>query len=246
MKGTMGLVIAAGLGIVGAICNWLYLDRLAGEQQNVLLAAVKEDHQLNIGDTFTNSDLEPVPIPASRAGNLTERAVFWEARETVVGYHATRVYSGGEIILQQDLETPASRDLADTLPDNQVARTIPIDPRSTVPDLINPGDMVSFEVSRFAGPTPAGNSPPANSTLELIGPFQVLSIGERREPTPIAESVRGGSRGANTITIIVNLVNGQYEPKAVHLLEAIRGSDSVVVVLHSSKLGESREGRGES
>jgi Flp pilus assembly protein CpaB len=246
MKGSMGLAIAAGLGIVGAICNWLYLDRLAGEQQNKLLVAVKNNVQLNIGDTFTNSDLEPVPIPESRAGNLIERAVGWEVHDTVVGERATRVYSGGEIVLEEDLVTPATRDLADTLPDNQVARTVPIDPRSTVPELINPGDMVSFEVSRFAGPTPAGNSQPANSTLELIGPFQVLTIGERREPTPIAESVRGGSRGANTITIIVNLVNGQYEAKAVHLLEAIRGSDSVVVVLHSSRLGESSEGRGGS
>lgn len=239
MKGSMGLTIAAGLGIVGAICNWLYLDRLAGDQEQALLVAVADDVQLNIGDTFTSSDLEPVPIPETRAGSLIERAVRWSEIDSVVGFNATRVYSGGEIILQEDLVTTAIRDLADTLPDNQVARTVPIDPRSTVPELINPGDMVSFEVSRFAGPTPASNSPAAGSTIELIGPFEVLTIGPRRESAAVAESAGGGSRGANTITVIVNLVNGQYEPKAVQLFEAIRGSNSVVVVLHSSRQGES-------
>lgn len=242
MKGSMGLTIAAGLGIVGAICNWLYLNRLAGEQENVLLVAVGNNVQLNIGDSFTESDLEPVPIPASRAGNLIERAVGWSARGTVVGERATRVYSGGEIILEEDLVTSAVRDLSDTLQDNQVARWVPIDSRSVVAEQINPGDLVSFEVPRVSmSPTPAGN-PPLAASMELIGPFRVLALGTRRErPEVAAASGNRGQNSANTITIVVDLVDGALEPKAARLFEAIRlsGSNGVAVQLHSSRTGES-------
>jgi Flp pilus assembly protein CpaB len=246
MKGSMGLAIAAGLGIVGAVCNWLYLQRLAGEQDNVYLVAVRDDVQLNIGDTFEESDLEAVPIPASRAGNLVERAIGWDERDTVVGFHATRPYYGGEIILEEDLVTTAVRDLSDTLQENQVARWVPIDARSVVPEQINPGDMVSFEVPRVSpGPTPAGSGTPpetaASGSTQLIGPFRVLALGNRRERPGVAESSHGTSHNsANTITIVVDLVNGELEPKAAQLFEAIRlsGSNGVGVQLHSSKSSE--------
>jgi Flp pilus assembly protein CpaB len=244
MKGSIGLAIAAGLGIVGAICNWLYLERLAGEQETVQLVALRNDVQLNIGDSFEDSDLEPVPIPESRAGNLIERAVGWRVRDTVVGERATRAYYGGEIILEEDLVTPAIRDLSETLQDNQVARWVPIDGRSVVPDQINPGDMVSFEVPRTSAvPTPAGTTPPivAAGSMQLIGPFRVLALGTRRERPGVAESARTGSRSSsNTITIVVDLINGQLEPKAAQLFEAIRLSENngVAIQLHSSRVGE--------
>src|SRR5262245_53436277 len=102
MKGALGLTIAAGLGIVGAVCNWFYLQQLAGNQETVVLIGLKNGVQLNIGDPFEEGDLEPVPIPLEGSGNLIERAPLWSARSAVVGYGANRVFHGGEILLNSD------------------------------------------------------------------------------------------------------------------------------------------------
>lgn len=249
MKGAMGLTIAAGLGIIGAVCNWLYLQQLAKEQETVQLIAVREGVRLNIGDPFKESDLEPVPIPRIRVGNLLTRAPQWIAKDAVVGIPANRVFEGGEVIIHDDLEAPAVRSLASTLQEDEVARPIPIDARSVVSEHINPGDLVSFEVARGArGPTPAESgdepTPPGagNSATEIIGPFRVLALGTRRESPNVEQAARGrAASNANTITIVVKLVKGQLEPQAARLFEALRlsGNQGVGVLLHSSRAGGS-------
>jgi len=248
MKGALGLTIAAGLGIVGAICNWLYLQQLAAEQDTVSLIAVKPGVQLNVGDSFEESDLEPVPIPRDRAGNLVERAPLWSALSAVQGYSANRVFHGGEILLNDDLEAPAVRNLAETLQDDEVARWVPIDTRGVVAEQINPGDMVSFDVSG-SGPTPAGaigaTAPAAGGGTRIIGPFRVLALGSRREPANIAQSARPRSGSApNTIAIVVKLQNGEYEPRAAKLFAALRsiGTQGVGVQLHSTRIKETTRG----
>lgn len=249
----MGLTIAAGLGIVGAVCNWLYLQQLAREQETVDLIGVRNGAQINIGDTFKESDLEAVPIPRAGAEALLKRAPAWSAREAVIGLPANHVFYGGEIIVNDDLVGPAVRDLAETLQEDEVARWVPIDSRSVVTEQINPGDLVSFEVPRGAvGPTPvtAPDAPgdttlPANPpggwrSAEFIGPFRVLALGPRREPAHVAEAARGrGAANASTITIVVKLIDGKLEPNAARLFEALRlsGSQGVGVMLHSSRRG---------
>lgn len=237
MKGALGLTIAAGLGIVGAICNWLYVQQLAADQETVSLIAVKRAVQLNIGDAFKESDLEPVPIPRDRAGSLIDRAPLWSARSAVLGYGANRVFHGGEILLNSDLEAPATRDLAETLQENEVARWVPIDARSVVTEQINPGDLVSFDLGS-RGPTPAGTDGSATgSNSRIIGPFRVLALGTRREAVDVAKSARPrGSTSASTITIVVKMVDGKYEPKAAELFDALRGigTQGVGVQLHAA------------
>ncbi|MEW4530231.1 MAG: hypothetical protein ACF8PG_10330 [Maioricimonas sp. JB045] len=240
MKGGLGLALATALGIVGAVCNWLYLERLARQQETVSFIAVRSNVQLEVGDAFKDSHLMRVDIPRSGVGNLDRIAPLWSAKEAVIGERANRPFAGGEIILESDLVTPAVQDLADTLQANEVARWVPIDSRSVVPQQINPGDLVSFEVPRTAGPTPAGTSggPASPSTgTELIGPFRVLALGNRREPPNVQEANRRRSTSESTMTIVVRLENGQLEPKAAHLFEALRraGNQGARVQLHSSR-----------
>ncbi len=242
MKGAMGLAIAAGLGIVGAVCNWLYLQQLAREQATVTFIAVATDVQLNIGDQFDDSDLVPVEIPENHVGNLTMRAPQWSAVDAVIGQRANRTFQGGEIILDDDLETPAIIDLASQLQEDEVARWVPIDSRTVVTEQINPGDLVSFEVPVPLGPTPADAPEPilAAGQRQIIGPFRVLALGSRRERPNIDAASNGRSRDqSNTMTIVVKIVNGQLEPVAATLFDAIQraGNQGVTVQLHSSRLG---------
>jgi Flp pilus assembly protein CpaB len=234
MKGAMGLAIAAGLGIVGAVCNWLYLQRLAQEQETVSFIGVKEGVQLNLGDAFDEEDLEAVPLPANRYGNLVNRAPQWSAVEAVIGLPANRAFAGREILLNSDLTGPALKDLSQTLGPDEVALWVPIDSRTVVAEQINPGDTVSFQVGGPAGPTPIGTQ----AGPQIIGPFTVLALGTRRESPNIDQASRSRSgSGTSTMTIRVKFTSGELEPNAARLQEAIRlsGNQGMGVLLHARK-----------
>jgi len=263
MKGLVGVLLAAALGVLGAACNWFYLQRAVQFQDQVTFIGIRPSVQLNVGDLITEEHIERVEIPAVAVGNLNHVAPQWSAKDAVLGHRATRPYMGGEIILEMDLVTPVQQDLAATLNENEVARWVPIDPKSVIPDQINPGDLVSFEV---AAPIPAAAPPAANGggqddsaqppprragpatsgptaagaalPTEIIGPFRVLALGGRRERRNIQEAGRGRSGTENTITILVRLSGNSIEPKAARLFEALRGNRSATVQLHSSKAKE--------
>jgi hypothetical protein len=267
MKGLLGLVLAAALGLLGAACNWLYLQRAVrfGEQQSFI--AIKSTVQLNVGDLIREDHIEKVDIPTNAVGNLNNVAPLWSAKDAVLGHRATRPYMGGEIILEMDLLTPVQQDLAATLQENEVARWVPIDPRSVIPEQINPGDLVSFEVTVTEVPpsTPpklnvapvqpenilgAEGSAPAPERLEpttpsistkteIIGPFRVLALGDRRERRNVAVAARGRGGLENTITVLVRLNGNELEPKAARLFDALRnGGRTAAVQLHSAKAKE--------
>ncbi len=243
MKGAVGLIVAAGLGIAGAICNWFYLEQLARTQEQVLFIAIKDDVELEIGDIIKIEHLIEVPIPNSRVGNLEQIAPLWESRDAVAGYPALRNFNGGELLLDSDLQRPAYQDLAETLQENEVARWVPIDSRSVVAEQINPGDLVSFEVPRIGAgePTPEGTAPapPAGAT-EIVGPFRVLAMGNRREASNIQEANRRRSGSEGTIAIVVELTNGQMSADAQRLFDAMRlaGNQGAQILLHSSRTEE--------
>lgn len=262
MKGLVGVLLAAALGVLGAACNWFYLQRAVQFQDAITLIGIRPAVQLNVGDLITEEHIERIEIPRAAAGNLNHVAPEWSAKDAVLGHRATRPYMGGEIILEMDLITPVQQDLAASLNENEVARWVPIDPKSVIPDQINPGDLVSFEVAAPSLPPAApvsqpgngesggegpGNPPPrrpvaaaaaAAGPAEIIGPFRVLALGGRRERRNIQEAGRGRSGPENTITILVRLSGNSLEPKAAKLFEALRGGRSATVQLHSSKAKE--------
>lgn len=176
MKGIAGILLAAGLGLLGALCNWFYLQRAVQFQDQVSFIAVRQAVQLNVGDLITEEQIERVEIPRVAVGNLIHVAPQWSAKDAVLGHRATRSYMGGEIILDMDLTTPVQQDLASTLNENEVARWVPVDPRSVIPEQINPGDLVSFEVQApssggvIATPAAPPQAPPSNPEDEPAPP----------------------------------------------------------------------------
>jgi hypothetical protein len=179
---------------------------------------------------------------------------LWSAHASVVGLRAIKPYSGGELILRQDLETPSQKNLAELLAEDEVARWVPIDPRAVIPEQINHGDLVSFETPQVVAPvvppanTEAGASPfvpkggtPATPSIiaqrEVIGPFRVLAIGARRDRPNIQQARGRVGAPENTITIAVRLTDGKMETRAVKLFDSVRaaGSQGVYVLLHSAK-----------
>jgi len=248
MKGFTGLLIAAILGLAGAVCNWLYLQRASNTLDRVSFIAIKPDVQLNIGDAIEEDQLLKIDLPGTAAGNLSTVAPQWSAKEAVIGQRANRIFLGGEIILEMDLAAPAQQQLAKTLQENEVAFWVPIDPRSVVAEQINPGDLVSFEVPAAILPMAAlpseadpgatgGPKPSSGAAPEVLGPFRVLAIGARREPINVQQAFRGRQGTETTLTIVAELQKGQLDPLTARLSAALgtRNRQGLIVLLHSAR-----------
>lgn len=239
MRGMQGLAIAAALGIVGAVCNWFYIYQQAANYDKIYFVAVKRGVHLNPGERFKESHLEAFDIPLEGAGSLPEAAVQWRDRGTVIGETAIRAYDGGEIILLEDLKTPSLGRMSDELGAGETLRWVPVDQRMMASDHINPGDMVLF-VLATPGPggragAGAGNGASGLNTTEY-GPFEVLTLGNRRGRKDVLQS-RGGALGNENLIGIRIEEKGESLQESKRLFDALRitGSQGVQVILLSSR-----------
>jgi Flp pilus assembly protein CpaB len=242
MRGLPGIIIAVALGIVGAICNWAYLAQQASRMEKVSFLALDNNAQLNVGDRFQKSHFQKVDIPRDNLGNLNEVAVLYREIDSVVGMAATKAYRGNEILLQQDLLTPGERDLSHLLAENEVARWVPIDSGSFVPERVSPGNLISFIVSGPGTASTQGNSAEpiiTSSSTQIIGPFRILSLGARTGDRDVRRANSNSrARQEHLIGISVKIENGKLEPKADQLFEALatRNNSPLQVLLHSAEM----------
>lgn len=247
----IALAAAAVLGIIGAAVNLLYLREQAGHFEKVEFIGIAQGATIMPGDHFIADKLVPVPVPKAALGELPQFAVLWSERQTVIGMPALKAYTRGELILRSDLRTPPSG-LALTREDER-AIFIPVDTRTFVPSLVTPGDMVSFYITDAPAPTLA--APPdaggdsilaepetvkptpasrATTKSEVIGPFRVLSLGNRLGSAEVHKASGISQLQENVISIAVRFQGEQFEPKADKLLKRLQSSSfrQAGVVLH--------------
>ena len=232
MKGIQGIVIAVALGITGAVCNWLYLSNQARNYQSVSFVAVRADAGVNFGDRFKEDYFVRVDVPKSRVGNLERTAVKWEDRMAWLGIAATRSYgeSGDEILLHQELKTPAKKDLNTMIGESERIMWLPVDSRTFNPSHVNPGDSISFRVPQYASsrPIPAKGSSgarPGSTTVsaEIIGPFRILALGNRKGRRDVRKAAGLSSGAENTLAISVIVdKNGHLEARAQQLSQILQ------------------------
>jgi hypothetical protein len=243
MKGVPGLLIAVGLGIAGAFCNWLYLAAKGHDLDMVDFIGISENAKINPGDKFNETQFIKISIPANAVGNLDKDAFLWSNIPTVVGVAATKSYSPGEILLRQDVRTPPEMDIKRQLAADERVKWIPVDTRTFVPALVNAGDNVSFIVPRLttAGPPPPsdadddGDKRPPRST-ETIGPFRILALGNRLGSQEVLRASGMTASQESTMAIAVKFVNGEFDEKAQRLIDLLflTNFQQVQVILHPS------------
>ncbi len=241
MKGIQGLLLSLGLGLAGAVCNWFYLERLAGKQAKVSFIGVSAGSQINVGDTLLDSHLVKVDIPSSAVGNLDQVAPHWSDRPLVVGWPSNRSYRGGELVLQQDIRTPGAKDLNDKLGKDEVAIWIPIDTRTFNSMRVNPDDEVSFLLPSSAlggpSPTPLGGQPGGSANSDIVGPFRILELGSRTGRPEVQKAAGGRQANENVIAIVAKFIGGRLDAKAERITEYMRATKSqgLQVILHPKR-----------
>jgi hypothetical protein len=241
MKGIQGLLLSLGLGLAGAVCNWFYLERLAGREAKVSFIGIKADAQINVGDTLLDSHLVKVDIPRSAVGNLDQVAPHWSDRPLVVGWPSNRSYRGGELVLQQDIRTPGAKDLNDKLGKDEVAVWIPVDTRTFNSMRVNPDDEVSFILPNSAiggaSPTPVDGQLPGSSNSEIVGTFRILELGNRTGRPEVQKAAGSRQANENVIAIVAKFAGGRLDAKSERVTEYMRSTKSqgLQVILHPKK-----------
>ena len=261
MKNWIGLLIAISLGLVACLLNWSYLDRKSKEIEVVSFLAIAEDVRLKAGDPFLDEHFTRVDIPRKNVGVLPESAVLFKDRQTVVSMKALHDYRGGEIILRQELKTPP---VEFKLGGNELAIWIPVNSATFVPELVKPGDSVSFVVPNpntvfreiqmneqnreQVGPEFSSVPPDqrkfeqvgGDGKSELVGPFRVLSLGDRLGSHEVNVAVKGSRARENVMGIAVEKRGEGIDPKAEKLVRWMAQPDfrQAAVVLHPRTNGK--------
>lgn len=216
MKGIQGLLLAITLGIAGAVFNWLYLTTSSGVGESVAFLGIAPNVDVERGQTLRESDLVKVEIPIRAVGNLEDFAILYSARQSVVGAPVWRRLMGGSLVLRQDLKTPP-QELK--FGEDQRVIWIPVDTRTFVASLVEPGDQVSFLISpmRTGVPTPAdpletgepGAAPAMPVTpggaVEAIGPFKILALGNRLGSAEVMRAAKISQVQENVMAIAVSV-----------------------------------------
>jgi hypothetical protein len=189
MKGVQGIIVAIGLGAVGALLNWAYLAGRSNQDAMVSFIGIKEGQTVNRGETLRDEHFVELTIPERWVGNLRDFAVLSAAKETVIGRPVCRTLGGPCLLLGDDLKTPPD---GLKLAEGEEIMWIPVESRAFVPALVSPGDEVMFLVPRLTPASPgnpsgstvmtkAGDdaSPVESGTTREMGPFQVRALGNR-------------------------------------------------------------------
>ncbi len=237
MKGMQGIVIATALAIVGAVCNWFYIMQQARDLRKIDFIAISDEASVQLGTKFEDRHFMAVSIPENNLGNIQQVAVPWSEVEAVKGFRASRLYEPGELLMRRDLMQPPDEPIAEMLGPDEELHFITVDPNGFNPRLINPHDKVSFSFVTATGTGGQDGSIVANK-IEQVGPFEVLSLGNRRGRTEILKA-KGRSAGQeNQIGIRVVYKNGAMEDRFQRLFELYRLAPkaSVHVALHSDKV----------
>lgn len=245
MKGIYGLLVAVALGFVGAGFNYFYLQSKVGHIETVNFIGIRLDRDLPEGHRLAEADLVRVGIPKPHVGNLEQFALRDTAWHSVIGQTIVRAKQGGSLLFADDIRTPPSEL---RLEPNEVLFWIPVDPKTFVPSLVNPGDRVSFLISRPAlSPMPASSEersrsdptpvtiPQPRAEVETVGPFTVGSVGSRVGSAEVFRATRAHAAQENVIGIRVKLDSSGQLPQEIIRLKLLldqTGYQPVAVMLH--------------
>ena len=85
MKGSIGLIIAAGLGLLAVAVNWVYLSQKTEGSGSVAFIGVRDGVTIKVGDLIKKDQLVRVPVPKKQADQLKKFVYLYDEINTVVG-----------------------------------------------------------------------------------------------------------------------------------------------------------------
>ena len=214
MKTLTKLLIPIGLGVLAFGLNWMAVQPQMGRD----FVTVNQDVALD--KELTESQLAQFKIVGQEFDHLKQTLVPWEERAALLGLPVRRDLKKGDVVLWQDVRYVS----ADFLPAaDEVPLHISLEGVDYEPSLLKVGNQVGIVVPVSPKVQATGDgtisaavlSAELNAQFEELGPFRILSIGERTLQKPgESDSAERRKGDENKVTLAIKLPAADVEKYA--------------------------------
>ncbi|MDA8746060.1 hypothetical protein N9N28_15655 [Rubripirellula amarantea] len=220
MKNLLLLVAAIVCGLVAFWANYKYLEKSTDEPMVTYVGVSKA---ISVGEELTYDSIGGIDLPS----DVVIDAVRTEDAAAIVGRKSLRKYKQGELVLWQDVSGPRA-DLE--LGGDETGLPLDVSSFLLEPSLVRVGDMLSFVAS-----TPGDSGDATNSDdIRMLGAFRVVAIGDLVfQGSGVSNAAEYQAR-ISTITVAIQMKNGEPDQKAKDLIRA-SDSSAILRVLLSSR-----------
>ena len=203
MRQKMLLLLAVIFGLLAFMLTYRQLEaekrRIAGDSETVVL--IRAARNMVEGEVLTARDVVRYPVQRRREAMANSREIPWSQLYKVVNHKLDTSISKGQILQTTDIKFGARRNgFSGIVQDGWRAVAIPVDPVSSVNNLIQPGDNVDV-IGTFRFPDVRGDSSLDTVTLTILQDVKVLAVGNRWQ-SQLPESGTGQTYGTITLQLM--------------------------------------------
>ena len=203
MRQKMLLVLAVIFGLLAFVLTYQQIEaekrRISGDSETAILIQVTRN--MVEGETLTEKDVARYTVKRRREAMANSREIPWSQLYKVVNHKLDTSINRGQILQTTDLKFGSRRNgFSGIVQDGWRAVSIPVDPVSSVNNLIQPNDNVDV-IGTFRFPDVRGDSALDTVTLTILQDVKVLAVGNRWQ-SPMAESGVAGSYGTVTLQLM--------------------------------------------
>ena len=203
MRQRMLLVLAVVFGLLAFILTYQQIEsekrRIAGDSETAILIQVTRN--MVEGEILTEKDVARYTVKRRREAMANSREIPWSQLYKVVNHKLDTSINRGQILQTTDLKFGARRNgFSGIVQDGWRAVSIPVDPVSSVNNLIQPNDNVDV-IGTFRFPDVRGDSALDTVTLTILQDVKVLAVGNRWQ-SALADSGSAGSYGTVTLQLM--------------------------------------------
>jgi hypothetical protein len=237
----MKLLVPIGLGVIAGLVNYAAMQQ---KLQPVTFVAASRD--LRVGDSLSDSDWQALTLSGDVA-SMKSSAVLWEDRKVLWKKKAGRSLRKGDMFFLSD----ALQAIELQPGDGEVAMAISLDRIPYVPRFLLVGEKIGFliEQSKNEAANPPANPPagtpaaPRETEPAYVGPFRLLSVGERlsrTQPDDAGTAVDTSGRGLIYVGIRLDESTKQLDEASRRLVLAqvpdMTGRQKILgIVLHGNR-----------
>lgn len=242
MKNWIRVLLPVGLGLLAGLLNFAAIHHKVAPETFV---TVSRDIQFGEPLAEGESDLQQLTLSGD-VDLLKTSAVLWKDRYILLKKRAPRKLRKGDLLLFQDALQSTELEPGD----GEVSLPVSIERIPNVPRLLLVGEEIGFLVARPRSAPTSSSALPITSEPdvdpEYVGPFRLLSVGDRLSRTQSDEVQPDGSSpdsGVIHIGIRLNEGSNELEDSSRRLVAAqaanVYGRSGILaIVMHKTRRKE--------
>lgn len=181
MRQKLLLLGAVLFGLLAFVLTYRQLEaekrRIMGDSETVVLIRITRNMVEN--EEIRETDVARYPVRRSREGRGFSREIPWREVSRVIGRRLESSMTANQILLSTDLKPLTRRQgFTGVIQSGWRAVSIPVDPVSSVNNLVQPGDNVDV-IGTFRFPDVRGDAALDTITLTILQDVKVLAVGNR-------------------------------------------------------------------